>query len=400
MPDAPVADAPASTRPTANGQNLIRGVLHVPSERSDGQLRDPDNLLQPIHPSPVVPRSLINELNLRPGVTIEAHPRKSGGNGGGKRRRRGGGGGGKGIGEIESVDGMSPDDFAALPDMYAGTALDPAPQLKLEHDPEELTTRCIDILTPVGFGQRGLIVAPPRVGKTMMLQNIARGIGHNYPDVELMLLLIDERPEEVTDMKRNVPGTVYASSNDNDTPKHIDLATLVIERAKRRVEAGRHVVVLMDSITRLGRAFNRGSNSGKTLSGGIDAKALEVPRKLFGAARRIEGRGSLTILATCLVQTNSRMDEVIFEEFKGTGNMELTLDRKLADHRIFPAINVTNSGTRKEELLLTEKQLEATRKVRRHLLNLNPQAAMQTLLQALKKHPNNASLLKTMLARG
>jgi transcription termination factor Rho len=269
--------------------------------------------------------------------------------------------------------------------------------IRLEHNPAEPTTRVIDILTPVGFGQRGLIVAPPRSGKTILMQNIARGVHANYPNVQLVLLLVDERPEEVTDMRRNVPGTVYASSNDNTVEKHIDLAQLVIERCKRQVEFGADIVVLMDSLTRVGRSFNVGGPSGgRTLSGGLDNRALEIPKRLFGAARKIEHGGSLTILATCLIDTGSRMDQVIFEEFKGTGNMELTLDRNLANQRIWPAINIAESGTRKEEKLLDERQLAATRTIRRHLMNLSPAQAMKSLTDALAKHKNNQSLFDSM----
>ena len=269
--------------------------------------------------------------------------------------------------------------------------------LKLEHNPAELTTRVIDILTPIGFGQRGLIVAPPRTGKTILLQNIARGIHANYPNVQLFLLLIDERPEEVTDMKRNVPGEVFASSNDNNVDKHLDLAQLVIERCKRQVEFGRDVIVLLDSLTRLGRSFNVGGPSGgRTMSGGLDNRGLEIPKRLFGAARKIENGGSLTIMATCLIDTGSRMDQVIFEEFKGTGNMEITLDRNLSNQRIYPAINIAESGTRKEEKLLDEGSLAATRSIRRHLMNMPPTQAMKHLIEALTKHPTNQSLFSTM----
>src|SRR6185295_15864047 len=270
--------------------------------------------------------------------------------------------------------------------LYEGTALDPAPMLKLEHDPKEITTRVMDILTPVGFGQRGLIVAPPRSGKTILLQNIAKGIHANYPNAQLVLLLVDERPEEVTDMRRNVPGQVYASSNDNTVDKHLDLAQLVIERCKRQVEFGRNIVVLLDSLTRLGRNFNVGGPSGgRTMSGGLDNRALEIPKKLFGAARKLEEGGSLTILATCLIDTGSRMDQVIFEEFKGTGNMELTLDRNLANQRIYPSLNIPQSGTRKEEKLLDPTQLNAARTIRRHLMNMPPAQAMKNLIEALSK---------------
>jgi transcription termination factor Rho len=262
-----------------------------------------------------------------------------------------------------------------------------------------LTSRVIDILAPVGFGQRGLIVAPPRTGKTILMQNIARGIAANYPKSELILLLVDERPEEVTDMRRNVPGTVYASSNDNTVEKHLDLAQIVIERCKRKVEYGHDIIVLMDSLTRVGRAFNTGGvGGGRTLSGGLDNRALEIPKRLFGAARKIEHGGSLTIIATCLIDTGSRMDQVIFEEFKGTGNMELTLDRNLSNQRIFPALNIASSGTRKEELLLDPKHLNGARNIRRHLINLPPPLAMKSLLEALEKHKTNQALFDSMKA--
>ncbi len=304
---------------------------------------------------------------------------------------------GKVMDRIESIEGRPPQEYIDKLTLYDSIALDPHPVMKLEHNPAELTTRVIDILTPVGFGQRGLIVSPPRTGKTILLQNIARGIHANYPQVQLVLLLVDERPEEVTDMRRNVPGTVFASSNDNTVEKHLDLAQIVIERCKRQVEFGADIVVLMDSLTRVGRAFNTGGPSGgRTLSGGLDNRALEIPKRLFGAARKIENGGSLTILATCLIDTGSRMDQVIFEEFKGTGNMELTLDRDLANQRIWPSINITASGTRKEEKLLDEKELAATRMVRRHLLNLTPTQAMKSLTEALSKHKTNRSLLESI----
>ncbi len=258
----------------------------------------------------------------------------------------------------------------------------------------------IDILAPIGFGQRGLIVAPPRSGKTILLQNIARGIHHNYPDVKLVLLLVDERPEEVTDMKRNVPGTVYASSNDNTVEKHLDLAQLVIERCKRQVEFGANIVVLLDSLTRVGRAFNTGGPSGgRTMSGGLDNRALEIPKRLFGAARKIENGGSLTIMATCLIDTGSRMDQVIFEEFKGTGNMELVLDRNLANQRIYPALDIAASGTRKEEKLLTPEQITAAHHIRRLLTNMPPAQAMKTLLDVMAKQKTNADLLAAVKAK-
>jgi len=360
------------------GNGIIEGILQFTDERKDGVLRDPLQPLRPLNGGVSVPRQIIRQFQLRPGVMLRAQER------------------GRTIGRIETVEGRTLDEYTSTQAIADATVIDPTPMIKLEHDPKELTTRVIDILAPVGFGQRGLIVAPPRTGKTILMQNIARGIHANYPNVQLNLLLIDERPEEVTDMRRNVPGTVYASSNDNSIANHLDLAQLMIERCKRQVEFGADIVVLLDSLTRLGRSFNVGSNSGKTLSGGVDARALEIPKRLFGAARKIENGGSLTIIATCLVDTGSRMDQVIFEEFKGTGNMELTLDRNVSNMRIYPALNIASSGTRKEEKLLGEKNLLAARTVRRHLVNMPPNQAMKNLLEALQKYPTNQALYDSL----
>ncbi len=353
----------------------VEGILHIPDERHDGQLRDPLHPLRPVRRG-IVPRKLIREMQLRPGVLIRGIPR------------------GDVIFQVETIEGRSPSDYIETTTLYDSTALDPEPMIRLEHSPTEFTTRIIDIFAPIGFGQRGLIVAPPRSGKTILLQNIAKGIHHNYPDMKVVLLLVDERPEEVTDMKRNVPGTVYASSNDNTVEKHLDHAQLVIERCKRQVEFGENIVVLLDSLTRVGRAFNAGGPSGgRTMSGGLDNRALEIPKKLFGAARKIENGGSLTILATCLIDTGSRMDQVIFEEFKGTGNMELVLDRNLANQRIYPALDIAASGTRKEEKLLTEQQLGAARSIRRLLTNMQPAQSIKTLIDVMGKQKTNAALL-------
>jgi transcription termination factor Rho len=353
----------------------IEGILHIADERQDGRLRDPDHPLRPLRHG-IVPRRLIRDLRLRPGLLLSGRAK------------------GDVLNEVQSIEGRTPQEYNEKVTLYESTALDPEPMLRLEHNPTEFTTRIIDILAPVGFGQRGLIVAPPRSGKTILLQNIARGVHHNYPDVKLVLLLVDERPEEVTDMKRNVPGVVYASSNDNTVEKHLDLAQLVIERCKRQVEFGANIVVLLDSLTRLGRAFNTGGPSGgRTLSGGLDNRALEIPKRLFGAARKIENGGSLTIMATCLIDTGSRMDQVIFEEFKGTGNMELVLDRNLANQRIWPALDICASGTRKEEKLLGEKELIAARHIRRLLSSMSPAQALKTLLDVMAKQKTNADLL-------
>ena len=353
------------------------GLLQIGDERHDGQLRDASHPLRPM--GMVVPREMIREFRLRPGLLLRATSK-------GKHAR-----------QITAIEGLPPGDYVDRISLYEGTAVDPHPMLKLEHDPAELTSRVIDVLTPIGFGQRGLIVAPPRTGKTILLQNIAKGVHANYPDAKLILLLVDERPEEVTDMRRNVPGQVYASSNDNTVEKHLDLAQLVIERCKRMVEYGQNVVVMLDSLTRIGRAFNTGGPSGgRTMSGGLDNRALEIPKRLFGAARKIEGGGSLTIIATCLIDTGSRMDQVIFEEFKGTGNMELTLDRNLSNMRIFPSMNILQSGTRKEELLFEPQQLDSARRIRRHLSNMQPVQAMKTMLEVLGKHKTNAEMYRAM----
>jgi transcription termination factor Rho len=360
-------------------QGSLEGLLHIPGERQDGQLRDPNSPLRPVNGGVVVPRQLIQEMQLRPGLLLTGQPR------------------GRALNKIDLIEGQAPDDYFQRITLYDSTALDPEPMLKLEHNPAELTTRMIDILAPVGFGQRGLIVAPPRSGKTILMQNMARGIHANYPNTKLVLLLVDERPEEVTDMKRNVPGTVFASSNDNTVEKHLELAQLVIERCKRQVEFGENIVVLLDSLTRVGRAFNTGGPSGgRTMSGGLDNRALEIPKKLFGAARKIENGGSLTIMATCLIDTGSRMDQVIFEEFKGTGNMELTLDRNLANLRIWPALDIAQCGTRKEEKLFNPLQLTAARNMRRHLMNLPPAQAIKTLQDALKRFKTNDELFASM----
>jgi transcription termination factor Rho len=357
----------------------IEGILQFTDERKDGELRDVQHPLRPVRGNVAVPKQVIRELRLRPGLLLRGQPR------------------GRYLDRFESIEGHSVDEYHDKLPLYDATALDPEPQIKLEHNPAEPTTRIIDILCPIGFGQRGLIVAPPRSGKTILLQNIAKGIHANHPNATLYLLLIDERPEEVTDMRRNVPGHVFASSNDNTVDKHIDLAQLVIERCKRQVEFGADVIVLLDSLTRIGRTFNVGGPSGgRTMSGGLDNRALEIPKKLFGAARKIEHGGSLTIIATCLIDTGSRMDQVIFEEFKGTGNMELTLDRNLANQRIFPALDIAASGTRKEEKLLGEKQLAAARAMRRHLMSMPPAQAMKSLLDVMSKQKTNEALMAGM----
>ena len=274
------------------------------------------------------------------------------------------------------------------------TPLYPQDRLRLETEPGILTTRIIDLVAPIGKGQRGLIVAPAKAGKTMVMQAIANAITTNNPEVHLMVVLVDERPEEVTDMQRAVKGEVIASTFDRPAEDHTTVAELAIERAKRLVEMGHDVVVLLDSITKLGRAYNLSAPaSGRILSGGVDSAALYPPKKFFGAARNIEDGGSLTILATALVETGSRMDEVIFEEFKGTGNMELKLDRGLSNRRIFPAVDINNSGTRREEILLAPEELKIMWKLRRVLAALDSQQAIELLLDRLRKSKTNYEFL-------
>ncbi|UXY29953.1 transcription termination factor Rho [Streptomyces sp. HUAS TT20] len=295
---------------------------------------------------------------------------------------------------LDSVNGMAPEHGRGRPEFNKLTPLYPQDRLRLETDPGVLTTRIIDLVSPIGKGQRGLIVAPPKTGKTMIMQAIANAITHNNPECHLMVVLVDERPEEVTDMQRSVKGEVISSTFDRPAEDHTTVAELAIERAKRLVELGHDVVVLLDSITRLGRAYNLAAPaSGRILSGGVDSTALYPPKRFFGAARNIEDGGSLTILATALVDTGSRMDEVIFEEFKGTGNAELKLDRKLADKRIFPAVDVDASGTRKEEILLGSDELAITWKLRRVLHALDSQQAIELLLDKMKQTKSNAEFL-------
>src|SRR3954468_15071913 len=300
--------------------------------------------------------------------------------------------------EVNKVNEMAFQDYTKSMRFENLTTIDPIEKYRLETSPDLIETRIIDLVTPIGKGTRGLIVAPPRTGKTTILKQIANAVVANHPDVHVMVLLIDERPEEVTDFQRSVKAEVVASSNDQDLETHVRLSRFMIERCRRMVESGKDVFVLLDSITRVARAYNSvHGGSGRTMTGGVDARALEIPRKMFASARKIEEGGSLTILATALVDTGSRMDELIFQEFKGTGNMELILDRKLSDRRLFPAIDIPKSGTRKEEKLFPKNQIEAVRKLRRTMVDLNPVEAMETLVAALKKHKTNEELLSKLL---
>jgi transcription termination factor Rho len=359
----------------------------------EGRIRQLDDCLIESQDDPIVPVMLGERYPLRQGqhVTAQVLDRRP------KRRR-----GGKPrmsrpvVETVLAIEGLPPDEYARRKPFEQLTALDPQPRMTLEHKGCPPACRLIDIFCPIGYGTRGLIVSPPKAGKTILLQNIAYGIKHNHPEIELVALLIDERPEEVTDFKRNVPAQVLASSNDQAVDQHCALGILAIERAKRMTEAGKDVVVLLDSLTRLGRAFNnsrRYGSSGRTMSGGLDSRALEVPKQLFGAARKAEEGGSLTIIASCLVDTGSRGDQIIFEEFKGTGNMELILDRTIAERRLFPAINLAASGTRKEHLLLTPGELKTVTALRRRLLNMPPPQQIEQLLAALKRYETNEHLV-------
>ncbi|MDZ7292406.1 MAG: transcription termination factor Rho [candidate division KSB1 bacterium] len=367
------------------------GLLEI-DDRRRGFLRKISLVLNPQPGDPFVPRDLIEALNLRAGTVVEAEIIP-------------GARGGRQIGTVLRVNGRDPAEWTKLPELESLVAVTPNEQIVLEtrssdsakpkQKPSgETSMRVVDLISPLGKGQRALIVSPPRSGKTMLLQQMAQAIGRNYPEIHVIVLLLDERPEEVTDMRRAVTGEVFASSNDAPIESHLRLAQLVTEYAKRRVECGEDVVLLLDSLTRTGRAFNLAQRgSGRTMTGGLDARALEIPRRIFGAGRKIEGGGSLTIVATILVGTGSRMDEFIFEEFKGTGNMELVLDRGLADQRIFPAINIPASGTRREELLFG-KQTPQHQALRRALHGMPPKEAMNALLKAIAATPDNKALLK------
>jgi len=331
---------------------------------------------------PFVPGTMIERYRLREGVYIKAMVQP------GRRQQ------GPRVKEILEVEGMAPDDYPKVKTFDQLTPINPEHWLRLETGQQPLTTRIMDLLTPLGKGQRALIVAPPRTGKTVLLQQVSQAVSTNHPELSLVMLLVDERPEEVTDMRRTVKGDVVASSLDCDVESHVRLSQLVIERCKRMAEAGKDVFLLMDSITRMARAFNKWvGNTGRTMSGGVDIKALDIPKKLFATARVFEEGGSLTIVATALIDTGSRMDELIFQEFKGTGNMELVLDRKLSDRRVWPAIDISQSGTRREEKLLDPDTLHAVNMLRRTLSSMHHVDAMEQLTKQLAKFKSNREFI-------
>ncbi len=363
----------------------FKRILELIGKKKYGFMREMHPALPKDDDDPFMPPPLIRKFNLRDGVVIEGSL---------KPGRKGG----MQVGWIDTVMGIPPEEWAQKDGFDKGASIYPDEKLNLITGPEDSSMRVLDLVAPIGKGQRALIVAPPRAGKTVLLKQIAAGITKNHKEVDLVALLIDERPEEVTDFRRSTHAEVFASSNDQGEDNHVRVATLASEYAKRLVEKGKDVVMLLDSLTRLGRTFNLFvDGSGRTLSGGLDAEALKVPRKIFGAARNIENGGSLTIIATALIETGSRMDDVIFEEFKGTGNSEIVLDRQLADKRIYPAINLRESGTRNEERLLGRVRIQKHNRLFRALNSRHPVEAMKALLRHVRNSPTNAHLLTELV---
>ncbi len=355
------------------------------SPEGHGYLRCAENSYSPSDNDVFVPAAVAEQAELRPGVHVE---------GTGDPDGAGSHNGLRILWEVKKVSGVDPEEAKTYPLFSTLTSIDPQERFVFEDDGKDPSMRVLDFLTPIGRGQRGLVVSPPRAGKTVLLQKVAKRIEQGYPDVHLMVFLVDERPEEATHFKRAINGEVIYSTSDEPAVRHIRISELIIERARRLVEAGRDVFLLMDSLTRLGRAYNVAiKGSGRTLSGGVDSRTLEKPKAFFGAARNTEEKGSLTILATALIETGSRMDQVIFEEFKGTGNMELVLSRKLADRRIYPAIDINLSGTRKEELLVEEDTLKQVWLLRRVLNQMDPLQGMTVLLDRLSKTETNKEFL-------
>lgn len=360
------------------------GVLEI-NEKGWGLIRKLDYEFSYSPQDPFLKPEEVKSLDLRPGLILEGEYEED------KR-------GNKHVYSVDRINRKDKEAWTKSSRFERQTPIMPVDWIKLGEPSDNIEMRVIDLVAPIGKGQRALIVAPPRTGKTVMLKQIAKSITENHPDIPLSVLLVDERPEEVTDFIRSTDAEVFASSNDNKTQSHIRITEMALGYAKRKAEMGEDSVLLIDSLTRLGRAYNAiQTNSGRTLSGGLDIRALEIPKKIFGSARKIEGGGSLTIIATCLIETNSRMDDLIFEEFKGTGNMELVLDRELANDRIYPAINITASGTRNEEKFITDS-LEERNMVRRYLLKKSPKESMLGLLKVLNNTESNQELLNQIAA--
>ncbi|KAB2644508.1 MAG: transcription termination factor Rho [Verrucomicrobia bacterium] len=374
----PVGELDPNAEPT-----FAEGMLEL-SGKGYGFLRESKRSYN-VSPNDVfVTYDVIKKYNLRDGIYIKGQTRQ------GHR--------GWQLFKLIEIEGEDPEKCVNLPLFEELTTISPTERIALETVTDRYTTRIIDLMTPIGKGQRGLIVAPPRTGKTTLLQHIADAVIKNHPTMKLLILLVDERPEELTEMRRMFPqADLFGSSNDSDLKSHTRIAQLAIERAKRLVEQGKDVFVLMDSLTRIGRAFNNSmSGGGRTMSGGMDARAMEIPRKIFAAARNTEEAGSLTIIASALIETNSRMDDLIFQEFKGTGNMEIVLDRKISDQRIYPAIDIFLSGTRREELLLPAEDLHKINIIRRGLAGHKPLEAIDRILFFIRKYPTNVEVLKNI----
>lgn len=369
-------------------QQTASGVLQI-NERGFGFLRQADNNYLPGPKDVFVPRNLIQRFSLREGVDVQGSSAPSP-NGRGRSQA-------DQLSSIEKVNGLDPDQYKKVPEFTTLTSIDPTERLELSEGNDNMSMRVLDLISPIGKGQRGLVVAPPKTGKTTLIENIAESVADNHPETHLVVLLVDERPEEVTHLKRRVRGEVIASSADQGSDLHLQVARLMLERVKRMVECGQDVVMLLDSITRLARASNREtSRRGRTMSGGVDSRAMEFPRKFFGAARKAEHGGSLTIIGTALIDTGSQMDEVIFQEFKGTGNLEIVLDRKLAERRIFPAIDISKSGTRKEEKLFDAADVPQVHLLRRALAGKKSVEAMELLLKGLGETRNNEEFLSRL----
>ncbi|MBI3185199.1 MAG: transcription termination factor Rho [Myxococcales bacterium] len=388
---ARMQQAPPQNRAAAQGQPAaapaqlapIEGVLDTDVKGPNAFLRQVKRNLIPTQDDPELPKNLVQKLRLRQGqfITAQANFR-----------------GNKGVVQkVDAADGVPLDAAPKLPHFGDLTSIDPVDRIHLEHSPKEMVTRVLDLIAPFGKGQRALIVAPPKTGKTIMLQRIAQATIANHPEIYVMVLLIDERPEEVTDMRRSIDAEVLASNADRGPAEHLKVAELALERARRMVESGKDVMILLDSITRLARAYNKEiDSSGRTMTGGIDSRAMERPKRAFGAARATEEAGTLTIVGTALIDTGSRMDEVIFEEFKGTGNSEITLDRLLAEKRVWPAINIPQSSTRKEEKLFTAKEYEKVKKLRQMLFAVKPVEAMEALVKRLSRYTYNDEFLEEL----
>ena len=361
--------------------NTISGVLEI-IERRGAFLRNPERNLQVDRADPFVPPPLISRFGLCTGAVVSGavHADKQGTK----------------LTDVETICGQTPQEFKARTPFAQLEAINPDRRFHLGVA-GNVSMRIVDMFAPIGRGTRGLIVAPPKTGKTRLLEELTIAIHADSPEARIVVLLIDERPEEVTHFRRQVPAEVLASSSDQSVDTHVRLANLCMAQVRCELECGHEVIVMVDSITRMGRAFNQhGSGSGRTMSGGLDSRALEIPRKFFGMARNVENGGSVTVIASALIETGSRMDDLIFEEFKGTGNSEIVLDRALADSRVFPAINLRSTGTRRDELLFTAADLNAINKIRRRILDMPPQQAIEELLKLVEKYPTNEELLKSI----